>query len=263
MNCCNPYFSYIAAQDRTNQFDIWYNKLAVKPSTEVTTDLRALIVGLLEDQILQKCDLFHVIGGLETDEQRLKPIISTSGLDFTNVNSVTLDSGGAKSNGSSYINLNWIPDNNQNMYRLNSGTIAVYVRENTNSGFDAGVVANSRALDIRSRSTGVFYGRINNSASTLNIANADSRGMYACQRTSSNSISLYKNNTLQITDSTISTVVPDESRSVFLCVRNLDGVAASFGQRYQGMILIGNGEINISSLYTRIQTYMTARGINV
>lgn len=60
----------------------WQNALSgAKPSGLLIYNLNNLIAGLDTDGDLVEHDYFHMVRGMETDEQRLKPIKSTAGVD--------------------------------------------------------------------------------------------------------------------------------------------------------------------------------------
>lgn len=246
---------------------VWYNSLTgAKPSRTLLRDLNNLMWGLENAGILSELDLFHPIGGLETDEQRLKPIISTSGNDFTNVNSVTLNSNGATGNGSSsYLNLNWNPNTDGVKYVLNNAHIACYSRTD--------VAENSTDISAYNGTTqftgfnikwgdGNWYCNIHKTSSSMTYANANSLGFYIGQRTASTAQESFKNG-VSIASNTLASVgIPNYD--VYACGRNNAGTADSFSTRNLALFSAGSSLDNLElTYYNLIQTYMTARGINV
>src|SRR3990167_634479 len=88
------------------------------------------VKSLREAGILKELDLFHLIGGLDSDLQRLRPLVTTSSIKtFTAVASPTLAYNGVTGNGStSYINTNWDTSTHGVKLTLNNAHIAAYLR---------------------------------------------------------------------------------------------------------------------------------------
>jgi hypothetical protein len=246
----------------------WYNSLSVKPSKGLLRDLNSLMDGLASNAIYPSLDLFHPIGGMETDEQRLRPIKTTSSTKtFTAVNSPTLNVNGVTGDGATnYINTNWNPSTNGVAYTLNSAFYGVYSRTQGALGANAASVwdgtnintLNTRFTDDR------FYGRINQSAGTsFSVANTDGRGLFVVKRTASNAVALFKNGSSIATASDVSTARP--VGDLYLCSRNNSGTADSFWAGNAAAIFAGGALSTANELiyYNLIQAYMTARGINV
>jgi hypothetical protein len=243
----------------------WYNSLSVKPSAGLLTDLTTLATTLNSAGIWTEMDLFHVIGGLETDEQRLKPLKSTSGSDFTNVNSATLATGGVTGNGAtSYLNLNWNPSTHGSKYTQNSASLGIYSRtDSSNANCDMGVyiAAASAFSQCYFGYTGVTSVYRSNSSTLVSKSNAGSLGTYSWRRTASNATESFKNGTSLGTDASVTNAVPNGN--LFLCALNLSGTAGQFQTRQQAMVMAGSGAFSHATFRTAIQTYMTSRGINV
>lgn len=242
---------------------LWYNSLTTKPSSTLLTHLNTLVTSLYTNAIWDELDLFHVIGGLETDEQRLKPLKSTAATnsltDFTNVNSATLDTTGVTGNGStSYLNLNWNPSTNKNKFAQDSSSLSIYSRtDNASVGWDAG----HSQLGILLDNSGNLQYRVND-ATLDNVANTNSSGFYHLVRTASNAKSVYRNGS-QIGSTVTTASGAINNFSLFIGCRNNGGTPLNFTDRNYSMISAGSSAMNQSTFYTNIQTYMTSRGINV
>jgi len=234
----------------------WLNKLSFSPSNDSCKALNTLLKGMRDDGNLIEMDLFHTIGGLQTDEQRLTPLISTSGLAFTTVNSPTLDSTGVtgSSAGASYVNLNWAPSTNGMKWTSTSASLGTYCRTN-----DAATVSNmgsAASFDSTRRAGDLFYWRINDSGGN-NAANTSSLGLSTVRRIASDSTEIYMNGVSKGTGTTATTGL--DATAFTLCRHSGSGSS----NRNLSLCFAGSGNINVVSLYTRIQTYMTERGLNV
>lgn len=242
----------------------WLNKLSFSPSNPICKDLQELILGLRNDGNLTELDLFHTIGGLETDEQRLTPLISTANTAFTTVNSPTLDSNGVTGNGSSsYINTLWNPASNGMRYSLNSASMGLYSRTNSTVGtsvdFGCKGSATSRSqIFSKYSANGQFY---LNTSSFKDVAMSDSLGLISIDRTGASTGGVYKNGTLLDSNTVSSLAIPDAVW--FIGALNNNGTPANYSARNIAFCYAGGGLINQNALYNRVQTYMTRRGINV
>lgn len=239
----------------------WLNKLSFSPSTPVCKDLQELILGLRNDGDLIKLDLFHVIGGLETDNQRLTPLISTANVAFSSVNSPTLDSTGVTGNGTnSWINLNWNVTNHGSNFSQNSASFGFYCRTDSTeaNGIAMGGDASKSYVYLKRSAGGNVITRINTSSdfSTSSI-NPDSRGFYSMNRSSSTTSMFYRNGVAIQNGASTSTAVGATTWG--LC----SNAGGDFSARNYSSVHLGSGDINNVAFYNRIQTYMTRRGINV
>lgn len=238
----------------------WYNALSVKPSGGLLKDLNTLYDGMHSDGDLSEIDLIHPIAGLETDEQRLKPIKSTSGLDFTNVNAASLAVGGVTGDGAtSYLNLNWIPATHGVKYTQNSAFYALYSRTNSaatsnDMGVDSGT---SDAYIVPKFTDNNHYDKINDNTFATYAA-ADSLALRSVVRTASNAKQAFARGVSLGTSAGVSTGVA--AISFFFCCRNLAGVPSTFSTRQLSFPILGSGAVNSLRVYNRIQAFMTARG---
>lgn len=106
----------------------WWTSLAVKPSNALMTSLNALVDGLNADGNWAKLDFFELIAGMETNEQRLRPLITTSGDDVLIVGAPIINANGVRNNAAAgYLNLKWNPTDNGIQYTNNSAFISTYV----------------------------------------------------------------------------------------------------------------------------------------
>lgn len=239
----------------------WINKVG-KCSNINAVD--RCVKALRNEGILKELDLFHLIGGLDSDVQRLRPLITTSATKtFTAVASPTLDRTGVTGNGTtSYLNLNFVLTTNSIKYSLNSASLGVYSRTNVNEA-TADIGGNdgtpNRAYML-SRSTGTMQGYLNNNSNNSYTV-ADSLGLHCLQRTSSILTTAYKNGSSVGTNSGAS--VGLHAQSMLLCARNANGSAQAFSTRNLSMCFIGSGSFDQLKFYQIIQTYMSEVGLAV
>ena len=165
----------------------------------------------------------------------------------------------------SYLNSTYTPSTDAINFSLNSASAGIYSRtESTESTYDFGVISNAgnnRIEQISRHGDGNFYARMNDT--TYNIAvNASSLALQSTLRTSSTSTSTYTRGSLLNTDAASSSVAVPTIDMYVLCF-NSAGAASSFSGRQYSFFFIGDGLVNISELYTAIQTLMTSFGKQV
>lgn len=106
----------------------WYDSLTVKPSLGLLYALNTLVEGMDADGNWEKLDFFALMAGMETDEQRLKPLVTTSGEDMVEVGTTYLGSDGFHGNGlDSYIDTRWNSVDNGTNFTTSNAIVGVYV----------------------------------------------------------------------------------------------------------------------------------------
>lgn len=216
------------------------------------------IQGLDDDGILSEFYLLHVLAGLETDSQRLNPLIQVSMLGFVGNGGYTFDNTGFVGNGSDgYLDLNF-----NELYQLSgiNSSAGVFIQNNVQeNSYDFGVsdTTSSRHTFLRARtSTDDFENRLHN-ATTQSVSNSNSTGMFAVSK-----LALvrdaFKDGAVVNSSAITTTGLPDGN--IYLGANNLDSVAVGFSTRKYQFIFIGNYTINQASLYARFMTLKTAIG---
>ncbi len=139
----------------------WYDSLGTKPSGALLGALNILVNGLDHDGVYGKIDLLSVVAGMETDEQRLRPLITTSGNDISLVgSSIKLDNSGAsllvkdQNLDNSHFELHWIPSLHGVNYKINDAFIGLYL-EGVGQNYDMGVIDTTVANGIRAAAVNV------------------------------------------------------------------------------------------------------------
>lgn len=116
----------------------WYDALTVKPGFVLLEALNTLVGGLVDDGNWDLLDLLSLTGGMDTDEQRKRPIKTTSGNVLTTVlydpdnfpNASPIYNGlGVRSDGNSCIDLGWSPRLHGVNYTLLNAMHGVYITQ--------------------------------------------------------------------------------------------------------------------------------------
>lgn len=96
----------------------WYDGLSVKPSDALWRELIDLIGGFNADGDLDEMDFIGIWAGMETAEQRRKPIFTTSGSQI-NASATEDENGYTASNPSEILSIGWNPNIHGVKYKLN------------------------------------------------------------------------------------------------------------------------------------------------
>jgi FlaG/FlaF family flagellin (archaellin) len=108
-----------------------------------------------------------------------------------------------------------------------------------------------------------FYGHINQAADSL-VANTNSTGLYIVSRTASNVNKLFKNNSLVLNSSVVSTSIPTNTFTISAWKQSLVGISR-YSNRQCAFATIGNGltDAEALALYNSIQAFQTTLSRNV
>lgn len=247
-------------------FKTWYDLLTVKPSTNLAKDLNNLIISLNNQGQLSKLDLFHPIAGMETNEQRLTPIVTTGLTPFVISGTIEFTSNGATRAAAttSYIDLKWNPFTNGVNHTLNNASLGVYsMTDADENSYDIGSYDKNSdiALFIKSNFSKYLDCHINQSISSIvhTIENPNSLGLHSAVRTNSTEIQSYKNGSLLETGSAPSISIPNYN--MFLLAANGNGIATNYSSRTIALLYAGSGSINQTILNSSINNYMVSRGL--
>jgi hypothetical protein len=143
--------------------------------------------------------------------------------------------------------------------QLNSSSMSFYSRTNSSGLFNdignaTNIVPNSIIL---ARYIDRFYGHINQAADSL-VANTNSTGLYIVSRTASNVNKLFKNNSLVLNSSVVSTSIPTNTFTISAWKQSLVGISR-YSNRQCAFATIGNGltDAEALALYNSIQAFQT------
>lgn len=245
----------------------WYNSLSVKPSSGLLTALNTLADGLYADGNWDKLDLFGLLAGMETQEQQLRPLITTSGDDFVIVDTPTLDSNGVNSNGATgYLDLKWNPADDGSQFSINSAFLSSYIGSNPTPGYSVtqycgsvDTVLNGSSFLQQTESVNVSA-VINDdgSLSGPSVSNSTEIFYFAIVLDNGNSV-LYKNATTNsvVFASPVLCTLDFQGASL-----NSDGSAApDTSNSYLRHFMAGAGDASQSQIMTRLNTFYSARGL--
>lgn len=259
----------------------WYDSLSIKPSAGLWTDLKIMADGMDADGDWSEMDFMSMIACMETDEQRLRPLKTTSGDDMVKVGSPTFDSAGVvnPSPGSgNYINTKWNPVDNGVKYTLDSALFAVYGDTITSTGSgvemsgsgDQLTSITSCLMNVTETTTSLSINtasRINGVTNVITstktgLSNAAKRYFCALIRTSSSSITKYVSGSSFVNPTNNSTV--NNPYDFYLLGVNYENLFANSGTGHKARCLItGSSLVSPSRVQARLQTFFTARGLTI
>lgn len=241
----------------------WYNALVgAKPSCELMFDLKQLVEGLDTDGNLNEMDLMHVMAGMETDEQRLLPLFTSSGVPFSVVNTVTLNANGVKGNGTdSYIDTNWSAAVNAVYYLQDSCSMLIKSKHptaytgmaigssesttNCQSSIGLGILG---AFNLNSNNSIIIGTGINNMLSSVIRNNGtDFNGKFGTSPV------------VPFADASINPV--NMFNNMTIGALNTDSGPTDFSPATYQFVYIGSGIVDHADINTRLNAYLTARGV--
>lgn len=256
----------------------WYNGLAVKPSASLLAALNTLSAGMNSDGDWTEIDFIAIMAGMETDEQRLNPIVTTSNENMTVFGIPTLDADGVINpvvGDENYLNTKWNPTDNGVKYTLNSAYLGVYGDTQTSVLPQAACfgsnnnIDSASMVDIESTSTAMRHASsnfLNSSASTFvafnktGLANSIKRFYVSTSRTSNTTISRFVNGnatTIALPTTSLSNL------DFFILGDNESGTAYSNTAAKIRCVIAGSGLISSSRVAARLNTFWTAVGLPI
>ena len=239
----------------------WYDSLSVKPSEGLWTDLKILAQTLVDAGKWSLIDFLSIIAAMETNEQRLRPLFTSSGLDITAVGGYTLDVNGFLGNGTTgYLDFNWNGSLDAVNYALNDSCFGGYTGTLGTSGRRMmGVSSTALASNCSiQRSASINY-QINsvtpNASSTGGV-----NGLKSIRRTSSTNI-VGKTNTTD-GSAVVNSSVAIPNFNFFGSALSIDGSPFFLSSDTQRMFFIGASSLQTDDiLYTALNTFWAARGL--
>lgn len=244
-------------------FETWYDALVGdKPTFRLACAMNRLIQGLDDDGILGEFDLLHILGGLETTEQRVTPLISSSGLAFVPEGTYTWNNLGFAGNGTDgAVNLKWKAVTDGIKFTQNDASLGVLIDNNVGGNVcDIGIKDTGYLTNIFAENgSGQFVGALHDTANSFTETNSSSIGLYSIFRNSSTQVVPAKNGTLLTPVTATSQALIDVE--FYLGARNFAGVIERHSSRRYQFVFIGSKTVDIALLNTRVQAYITDRGI--
>jgi hypothetical protein len=232
--------------------------LAVKPTDALTKNLSLFLDGLDSDGVLDETYLLAPVGfDLETNEQRLKPLKTTSGDDLEAVNSPTIAATGITGNGTtSYIDLKWNMAVDAPVAAQDNISFAVWCEDNiTEDALEMGVIgaAFSNQSLIGKKYTGTLFTYYSlNDISNYGVAHDDTAEYYflSIVRNSATNRDILRGN-LVVESAANSVAIPNFD--VFGCAGNNAGTPAFFSTKEQRLFFIGSGSVRTWQLRQRLK----------
>ena len=150
---------------------------------------------------------------------------------------------------------------------INSKHVSIYSRTNTAAGFDimSHTIGPVVPYDLLALRATIFF--VNEIGYSFNEAypnssgyNLNSTGFYISTRTASNAKKLYKNNSILLTASTVSSTQPTNQYVIGSDSRNVD-----FTSRNYAFASIGDGltDTDATNFYTAVQAFQTTLGRSI
>jgi len=226
--------------------------------TTIANALNTMDIALIANGLDTKMKaLYPFVGGTATTHKFnfMNPADTDAAFRLTFSGGWTHSATGVKPNGiNALANTYFIPNNN---FSLNSAALGTYLRTNSLSGTDIGVVTSAgaqRAELWAKYIDGNFYTSLNN-GTYESVAVANSAAFFVTSRTASNSLKSYRNTTVIKNVSTVSTSMA--TGSIYLS--SING-AIFFSDREQSFTFFSDGlsDTDESNLYTLVQAFNTA-----
>jgi len=258
----------------------WYDSLSVKPSAGLWADLKTMADGMNSDGDWSEMDFMSMIACMETDEQRLRPLKTSSGSDMIKVGSPTLDSSGVvnPSPGSlNYINTKWNPTSNGVKYILTNSFLAAYgdtVTSTTSDLYICGAAepnpafTNAALIEIWAsattavRSKGYMHDSTGGPGASIKtgLSNSAKRYFGGIKR-NGNSITKFINSAPVWT--TFLAPVGMPNLELLLLASNFAGTITADTRHIIRSLVFGSSLIDKTRVYTRLNTFFTARGLTI
>ena len=260
LDYCGIPLVVVPAGNNNPYVQIWYDNLVgAKPSQPLLDDLNVLYNSLTGEELT----LFHPICGMETDEQRLKPIISTSGDDFLSQGSFTLDNEGFLSDGATgYIDSKWNgTDDGGVLFVIDSAAIGVFVKTNPDGSFCAFGSSNpgSDYSYIFPNISGISYMGLHQSANSAIVIGGTEKH-FTIKRTDSSTVDLYTDGVFQLSDFQPQATMTNYN--LYIGARNTANFPATlFLPQYVRGVYTGSKDVNITLMNSAFNTYLTSRGL--
>lgn len=216
--------------------------VGAQPSADQIYNLNRVVLMMNDASMLNEIDLLAIIAGLSTDEQRLRPLITTGVTPMTSTDS--LQNVGAAGNGSTYTNTKWKPATHGVKYTQNNSAIFCFnnaTLEESKFMFGAWDGA-TKAVGLSPQAGGVFASMNTGIYQFNGIDIENARGTVGMIRTASNSTKLTKDSVIINVDTDASTALVD--LEIYLNSLNLSDVANYLYSGQIGLIIAGSASID-------------------
>ena len=284
----SPLFKGTGSSGPVSVLQPWYDSLSVKPSEGLWTDLKIMADGMNTDGDWGEIDLFPLFAALETDEQRLRPLKTTSGEDCVIEGTPNLSINGVDDpiiTGNSGINVKWNPFDDGIKFTLNSAYVSGFGRTKiSNIAFapllgafqEFSLVRKSVQLMIDTSATSVTMGYDSFLNGSLSFTAINKTGLLNTNKTFGIGLNRIVSNQGYRLANTHSSVQTNNTTS--FVTRDLgfygryyeDDITPLFfegnfgGDNYFGRAMIaGSGLIDHNRVANRLNTFFLARGLPI
>ena len=233
-----------------------------------TNAYKALINGLVSDGNFALLDALYIFATNTTTTANLNLISTSFGLTKTGTVTFAADVGYTGDGSTGFLDTGFIPQTGGTNFVLNSASMGSYILTNRAANTSI-IMSNDNAVTfdiIQPFSAGNVVQWDVNDATFPTAAIASSRQALAITRTASNATAVYANgNTTAIGTSAAASVGPLSGASMVFFARNSNGTKSAFSSDQAAAFFFGGALTATQSvaINNRINTYMTALGINV
>ena len=286
----SPYFKKAAAAAVTPSPLIasWYTALSVKPSAALLTALNTLVDGMNTDGDWTELDFFALAGGMETQEQALRPLKTTGSATMTNFDNggggLTWTVNGFQGNNTDVILTGFNPSSNGVKYVLNSAYLGFFGNTTLNTSVASFVVGIDyspddvvfyettlkRTMTATTLTTASSYclnsSTLNTSASKTKTSGNANFPYYIVNKRTGAANNIMWNTGVQTANNTGATTgIPNEQLVMMGFVTNYPstgvvytGCPADYGRA----TLCGSGNVSQTNTGSRLNTFFSARSLN-
>ncbi len=237
------------------------------------TNYDTLITGLVNDSVFSKLDALYIFAAPDSTTAKLN-LISTSFSPLSQTGSLTFTAAtGYTGDGSTgFFDTGLNPATAGGNFVQDSAMQGCYVRTSRTVSQNYTAIGNFNNRDNRFQplqagaiDPSTLYSINDNAVASVDGTQSNAQGAWLATRTTSILTSLYKNGNATPTSTSASVSGALDSLNLFLFAFNSSGSASGFSADQMSSCWIGGGftGTEAANLMTRVNTFMTAYGINV
>lgn len=238
----------------------YFAAMTAQPNSTRKGLINDLIVGLKADGIWSTLDLLYLTGSHDAQSAKLN-VKNPSVYVLSTVNSPTFttDRGYAGDGVSSYLDTGFADNTASANWTQNSAAWGVYLNQQSGVAAAVGVSGTTTSRIIPRNGSNNMTIRIHGATEPTPPTVVDGLGMSAGSRTSSTTISWYKNGTFTATNTSSTSTTPVSGN-----IQLFRSSAGVFGAGRAASFFLGSGltDTQQANLSSRITTYLTAIGAN-
>jgi len=261
----------------------WYDSLSVKPSAGLWADLQIMADGMDADGDWGEMDILYLAAGLETTEQALRPLKTSSSSNVINIDD-QLDpptNEGFIGNAIGGLNFGWNPGTHGVKFALNSAFVGYYMqtRQATNGRRDlytgdkipGSILYISRTITTNNVTMPSVPDILNTAMSLGSITKTKTGStvpyFLGTKRKPNSDNYNFLSGVKGIIDATPPSVLADYTMGVYIYNDNISGtntitLTADTFDNFR-LFVSGSGLIDEDRVAARINTFFTSRGLSV